>query len=230
MLTIGSLFSGIGGLERGLEKAGLGPVVWQCEIDLYARAVLARHWPHVTRYKDIRRMHAQCADLVCGGFPCQDISSANIRARKGLEGERSGLWDEFLRIIDEGSPRWVVVENSPEWKRWVPAVRLDLWRLGYSSVSFQVSASQVGAPHKRPRVFVVANYNSKGESLGTFNAEMARLCAIAKTLWDWGTAPPRGFRVADGVSDYVHRNRCLGNAVVPQVAEVIGRAIIGTIG
>lgn len=105
MLTIGSLFSGIGGLELGLERAGLGPVLFQCEIDPYCRAVLAKHWPHVTRYRDVRTVRGSTlpsVDLLCGGFPCQDVSSAGKGA--GLDGDRSGLWFEFRRLVDECEP------------------------------------------------------------------------------------------------------------------------------
>src|SRR5512146_2306862 len=112
-LTIGSLFSGIGGLELGLERAGLGPVVWQVEKDAYCRAVLAKHWPDATRYEDVKdvgRGNLHNVDLICGGFPCQDVSCAGKRA--GISGERSGLWTEFARITGELRPRYVIVENT----------------------------------------------------------------------------------------------------------------------
>ena len=97
---IGSLFSGIGGLETGLERAGLGRVVWQVEQDTYCRQVLAKHWPDVARFDDVRSVGAgklERVDLICGGFPCQDLSVAG--SGEGLNGDRSGLWFEYARII-----------------------------------------------------------------------------------------------------------------------------------
>jgi site-specific DNA-cytosine methylase len=111
-MTIGSLFSGIGGLEKGLEWAGLGPVKWQVEREEFCRKVLAKHWPDVARYEDVCSVGAkelEPVDIVCGGFPCQDISTAGRRA--GLAGHRSGLWFEYSRIVRELRPRFVVVEN-----------------------------------------------------------------------------------------------------------------------
>ncbi len=157
MLTIGSLFSGIGGLEFGLELAGFGPVIWQCEADLFCRSVLESHWPGVERYEDVRDLsRPPKADLICGGFPCQDISSAGKGA--GLAGERSGLWFEFARIVDEVRPEWVVVENVASGAhRWVDAVCRELGRLCYATLPIPLSAADVGASHLRRRVFVVAH-------------------------------------------------------------------------
>lgn len=156
---IGSLFSGIGGLELGLEWAGLGPVLWQCELDAFRRSVLARHWPEAVRYDDVRCLDPAAlapVDLVCGGFPCQDVSSAGKRA--GLAGARSGLWYEFARIVAGIRPAWVVVENVASGaKLWVDAVCGDLGRLGYATLPVPVAASDCGAWHRRRRVFVVAH-------------------------------------------------------------------------
>lgn len=159
MLTIGSLFSGIGGLELGLEWAGLGPVRWQVERDEFCRRVLARHWPDARRYDDVRTVGADLerVDVICGGFPCQDVSSAGKRA--GLAGDRSGLWREFARVVEVTQPRWVVVENVASGAtRWVDQVVRDLGQLGYESLPVPVSASDVGAPHRRSRVFIVARH------------------------------------------------------------------------
>jgi DNA (cytosine-5)-methyltransferase 1 len=157
MLTIGSLFSGIGGLDLGLEWAGLGPTLWQVEISEPCRRVLARHWPEAKRYEDVRSVGAPTlapVDLICGGFPCQDISSAGKRA--GLAGARSGLWYEFARILAECRPRFVVIENVASGAaKWVDAVRGDLERLGYASLPIPIAASDLGAPHQRARVFIV---------------------------------------------------------------------------
>lgn len=157
-LTIGSLFSGIGGLELGLEACGLGPVLWQAEIDPFCRAVLAKHWPDARRYEDVREIDAttERPDVICGGFPCQDLSLAGKQG--GLSADRSGLWWEFRRIVRVLRPRFVVVENvHGAWRKWLPVVRRGLWKVGYASLPIRVRASDVGAPHERARVFVVAH-------------------------------------------------------------------------
>ena len=110
-LTFGSLFAGIGGMDLGLERAGM-QCKWQVEINPYAQKVLAKHWPHVDRFEDVRAVGARelaPVDLIAGGFPCQDISHAGLRA--GIDGERSGLWSEFARLVRELRPRYVLVEN-----------------------------------------------------------------------------------------------------------------------
>jgi len=166
VLTIGSLFSGIGGLDLGLEQAGLGPVLWQCEKDEFCRAVLERHWPDVLRYHDVKNVRGGDrellpVDLICGGFPCQDLSCAGKRA--GLKGARSGLWYEFRRIVDEQRPEWVIVENVESGRAaWLPSVRADLGQLGYRTRALGVSARDVGAPHQRRRIFVVAHHDRHG--------------------------------------------------------------------
>lgn len=158
-MTIGSLFSGIGGLELGLEWAGLGPVAWQVESDARCRRVLARHWPAADRsVEDVRDAGAATlapVEIVAGGFPCQDVSAAGRGA--GLDGARSGLWWEFRRVVDELGPRVVVVENVASGaRRWLCAVRSSLHELGYRTRALGVGACDVGAPHLRRRVFVVA--------------------------------------------------------------------------
>lgn len=230
MLTIGSLFSGIGGLELGLERAGLGPVVWQVEQSAYCRSVLARHWPDAERFDDVRSVGAgnlAPVDLICGGFPCQDLSHAG--KRKGLAGERSGLWREFLRIASELRPSWVVIENVHHaWAGWVPFVRRDLHAAGYASVPLRMSAGELGADHRRTRAFVIANPD--GEQLRELSRRWrgARREVSAEPLFaSWGTAESRMARVDDGIPRGVDRRRALGNAVVPACAEVVGHVIRG---
>lgn len=222
-MTIGSLFSGIGGLELGLERAGLGPVVWQCEIDPFCRQVLAKHWPNVTRYEDVRTLEwPPHVDVLCGGFPCQDLSHAGKRA--GLAGERSGLWSEYLRIIGDVKPTWVVIENVHHaWSSWVPFVRGDLARAGYASVPLRLSAAEVGADHERRRVFVVAH--ADGQLLRNLSRRWSgpgREVATEPLDPRWGTPESRMARGDDGLPGGVDRRKALGNAVVPHVAEVIG--------
>lgn len=222
MMTIGSLFSGIGGFELGLLRAGLGPVVWQCERDPDCRIVLARHFPDATRYDDARTCHPTPVDVLCGGFPCQDLSMANVRRSDRGSAE---LWGAFDRVVAETTPQWVIVENSAQWQRWVPVVRRDLWSRGYASVPFLLCPSWLGAPHRRPRVFVVAHSDREGKSLCAVDDEVARLCSVPAAHWHRRNAPPGGFRLADGLPGAVGECRRYGNAVVPQVVEVIGRAI-----
>lgn len=227
---MGSLFSGIGGLEKGLEDAGLGRVVWQIEKDAFCRTVLERHWPSVTRYEDVVRATnlARC-DVVCGGFPCQDLSDASRGRRKGLDGERSGLWKEMRRIIKEGAPRWVVVENvsgSAE-RLWLPVVRRDLWKLGYASLPLRVSAADVGAPHEGARCYVVATSDRQVQPALAEHGQVAFMRALAETRRkNWGPPSPRALGVADGLPGEMARLKAYANAVVPACGELIGRVIL----
>src|SRR6266699_2059797 len=112
MLTVGSLFSGIGGFDLGLERAGM-EIRWQVEIDSFCQQVLAKHWPNVKRYDDVRTVGAhnlERVDVLCGGFPCQDVSCAGPRT--GIDGVRSGLWSEMVRVVRELRPRYVFMENT----------------------------------------------------------------------------------------------------------------------
>ena len=162
MITIGSLFSGIGGLELGLECAlrdgGFDvQTTWQCEADEWCRGILARHWPSALRFNDVRAVGADAphVDVLCGGFPCQDISVCGRGA--GLAGARSGLWREFARITRELRPRVVVVENVAALaSRGLDRVLGDLAESGYDALWEVVRAADVGAPHKRERLFIVA--------------------------------------------------------------------------
>lgn len=157
-MTIGSLFSGIGGLELGLELAGLGPTLFQVEREPFCREVLAKHWPASLRLDDVCAVGAHnlpAVDLLCGGFPCQDLSLAGKGA--GLAGARSGLWFEYARIIGELRPRFVVVENVAALvNRGLHAVLGSLAALGYDAWWDCIPAAAVGAPHRRDRLFVVA--------------------------------------------------------------------------
>lgn len=233
-LTVGSLFSGIGGLELGLERAGMR-VLFQVEIDPYARRVLAKHWPHVERFEDVRSVGAHNlpqVDILCGGFPCQDVSSAGHKL--GLDGERSGLWFQFRRLIRELRPRYVLVENvSALLARGMGRVLGDLAELGFDAEWSVLSACALGAPHMRERVFVVAHSNSQpgqawmGSLKDRSGALPSRRCEARARDW---MEPFTGIRgVADGPSARMDgaadRLRACGNAVVPQVAELIGRRI-----
>lgn len=164
-MNVGSLFAGIGGFDLGFERCGMR-TLWQVEQDPYCRAVLARHFPRAERFEDVREVGAanlQAVDLICGGFPCQDLSLAGRGA--GIDGARSGLWGEYARIVRELRPRYVVVENVPplltgKGKRWerAPIGRVlgDLAEMGYDAEWSVLSAREFGAPHLRKRVWIVA--------------------------------------------------------------------------
>ena len=166
-MKILDLFSGIGGFSLGLEKAGMQTAMF-CEIEPFCRRVLAKHWPGVPIHDDVRTMgaellarHGVAVDLVCGGFPCQDLSVAGKGA--GLTGSRSGLWFEYLRVIEETRPRWVVIENVPALRsRGLDIVLGGLAALGYDAEWHCIPAAAVGAPHRRDRVWIVANARRGG--------------------------------------------------------------------
>ena len=235
-MTFGSLFAGIGGFDLGFERAGM-TCKWQVEIDDYARRVLARHWPDVRRHDDVRTFPPEPiddwrVDVICGGFPCQDISPCGTKL--GLDGERSGLWREYARIVRVLMPRFVVVENSSEIVgRGLDVVLKDLAACGYDAEWQVLSACMFGAPHARERLFLVAYPNES--SLRTSRtaegkAASTRLheCGVssARRLENWWSIQPEPCSVAYGVPGIVDRLRGFGNAVVPQVAEYVGRCIM----
>lgn len=157
-----SLFAGIGGFDLGLERAGM-TCVGQCEIEPYCRAVLRKHWPDVPIFDDIRQLTIDAVqqtcgtvDLVCGGVPCQPSSVAGKRL--GAKDDR-WLWPEFLRIVRGVRPRWVVAENVPGLLALgdeSEAVFRDLEQAGYTVWPLVVGADDVGAPHRRKRLWIVA--------------------------------------------------------------------------
>ena len=157
-MTYGSLFTGIGGIDRGLDAAGFH-CRWQVENDPYAVKVLEKHWPTVKRYGDICSIDGselEPVDLVCGGFPCQDLSQAGKRV--GIEGTRSGLWFEYARLVRELRPRYVLIENVPGLLVSDAMRRVvgELARLGYVGCWRSLRASEFGASHLRKRVFIIA--------------------------------------------------------------------------
>ena len=223
-MKFGSLFSGIGGLDLGLERAGM-KCAWQVEIDDYANKVLEKHWPGVPRFRDIRECgsgNLEPVDLIAGGFPCQDVSLAGARA--GITGKRSGLWKEYARIIRELRPRIVLVENVPGLlSGGMGEVLGDLSSLGFDAEWESLPASAFGAPHRRDRIFMVA-YADRGRELqseGVFPDEWRWTCD-----GNWWARKPGICPVAYGVSGWVDMLRCFALAVVPQVAEYVGKRIM----
>lgn len=169
-LKVLDLFSGIGGFSLGLERAGMETVAF-CEIDEDAQKVLRKHWPDTPIYEDVSKVSyhekrnlieykkepkQHCdIDVICGGFPCQDISIAG--KKEGLKGERSGLWGEFKRLIEEIKPRYAIIENVANLRsNGLQEVLKDLWKIGYASEWHIISARSVGAPHLRERIWIIA--------------------------------------------------------------------------
>jgi DNA (cytosine-5)-methyltransferase 1 len=246
-VTVGSLFAGIGGFDLGLERAGM-EIKWQVEIDPFCRAVLEKHWPGVKRLSDIREAvgyrrdvygyidsHAmryllEPVDLICGGFPCQDISVAGRGA--GLAGERSGLWSEYLRLIRELRPRYVVVENVPGLLgRGLGDVLGGLAESGYDAEWDCVPAASVGAKHLRDRVWIVAYphgpRSQERQVLQRLPGEERRYGDRQNAaVGAWWATESNVVRVVHGLPGRVDRIRALGNSVVPQIAEWIGRRIL----
>ncbi len=270
-LTVGSLFSGIGGLDLGLERAGM-EVIWQSEIDPYASKVLAKHWPKVPNYGDIKTINwgnVVRPDVICGGYPCQPFSTAG---RRNGENDPRHLWPWVREAISELRPKYAIMENvRGHLTMGFDRVLADLATIGYNAQWQIVSAASVGAPHRRDRLIFVAYPESDGEWRGNskdstafserteIQAKVGRgssAVAYDDSQWDglnwsqsasrqthlfwgnnarrkatndsrtWWEAEPDVGRVADGVPSRVDRLRGLGNAVVPQVAELIGRMVI----
>lgn len=225
------LFSGIGGFSLGLERAGMRTVAF-CEVDPFCRAVLAQHWPGVPIYDDVRTLTADAlrrdgvaVDVICGGFPCQDVSFAGRRA--GLEGARSGLWGEYRRLIGELRPRFVVVENVPGLlSLGMGTVLGDLAALGYDAIWDCIPASAVGAPHRRDRVWIVAHANRKGEHDGAVDAEMvsaSQSVADASSQRDQSFGKPGELagasRQVEGQGDQRKWRRCAADGSRQDVAD-----------
>ncbi len=229
------LFSGVGGGSLGLHWAGMRTVAF-CEADAFCAGVLRRHWPGVPVYDDVRALSAArlradgvpWAEVLIGGFPCQDTSVAGRGG--GLLGARSGLWSHMVRLVSECGPRWVVAENVPGLRgRGADRVLGELEAAGYACWPLVVGAVHAGAPHRRQRVWVVARRvaaDAAGAGLEVWECGAAGAAPglPAERRGGWA-AEPAVRRVGDGVPARVDRVRALGNAMVPANAAMIGRAI-----
>ena len=241
-LRVLDLFSGIGGFSLGLERTGGFETAAFCEYEKFPRQILARHWPDVPCFPDVRELKGEDIDgpidVICGGYPCQPFSTAG--RRKGQADDRH-LWPEFSRLVAELRPAWVIGENvAGHISMGLDDVLSDLEGQGYTARTFVIPACAVGAPHRRDRVWSIASRNDadaerigqprSGESFKSCNQAAHRKREAVKPLDGrigeiWLTEPDVG-RVANGVSSGVDRLKSLGNAVVPQIPEMIGRAIL----
>jgi DNA (cytosine-5)-methyltransferase 1 len=238
-------FSGIGGFSLGLERAGFKTIAF-CEINPYAQKVLRKHWPEVPIYDDIEGLTAERLardgitgiECITGGFPCQDISL--LGKQEGIEGDRSGLWAQLCRLIGELQPRVAILENvtallSGGNGNWFGRVLGDLAEIGYDCQWECIPASSVGAWHSRERIWIIAYPRCKGLE-GSSEAgddqsegpqpryEFASRCSrVQGAEWETDTGV---LRVANGIPNRIHRITGLGNAIVPQIAQLIGEEII----
>jgi len=266
MLNVLDLFAGIGGFSLGLERTGGFRTVAFCEIDKKAQRVLNKHWPDTPIFDDVSALTKDLIDetvgtpvhVITGGFPCQDISLAGKGA--GLEGERSGLWFQFHRLIREFQPRYAVIENVSALRtKGLEVVLQGLSEIGYDAEWHCIPASAVGAPHRRDRIWIVAyprqlrgrwvepqqgsyrgnavasGYGPQGNVGDVAYARCQpsqvsvarRLAAIqVPQRHSWWQVEPSVGRMADGVPSRMDRLKQLGNAVVPQIPQLLGEAIL----
>lgn len=232
-LTYGSLFTGVGGFDLGLDRAGM-KCNWQVEIDRDCRKVLKKHWPRVKKYKDIKNVkNLESVDLICGGFPCQPYSIAG--KRRGADDDRA-LWPEMFRIIQEARPAWIIGENVPGiLSMEIEKVLSDLESIGFDTQPFVIPACAVNAPHRRDRVWIIAYSDSNmrqkersfpGDNRKTQENKHSRIepLRLGKSQqFDHRKCIEKGNN--DGISRGMVRRRAIGNAVVPQIPEIFGRMI-----
>jgi DNA (cytosine-5)-methyltransferase 1 len=224
------LFSNIGGHAIGLNAAGGFRVVQFVEIEPRRRRLLAQHFPGIPIHDDVRTYAGGQADVVIGGPPCQRTSVA-----AAITGNRTGesLWPEMLRIGIDAGAEWFVVEQPPGNKEWETEVTRSLAQSGYHSARTEFAACDLGAPHIRRRVFILANPCLARLSIAwqAVPQEIDRIARSAAAGNPWHAGPPGGLRVANGPSGWLDRNaavEAIGDANPPAMATVIGRAIMKT--
>lgn len=244
-MNVVDVFSGIGGMALGLQRAGMHIAAF-CEIDEFCQSVLMKHWPRTPIFTDIRFLNRETlhvagiesVDVVAGGFPCQDISKYNVHAtRQGTDGDRSGLWSEMVRLVSEVRPRYVIVENvtailSGNNGEWFGRVLGDLATIGYDAEWHCIPAARLGAIHLRDRMWLIAHpHRERLEGVGAdddpqvWQGSIQRQIGLYVRDKEQDIKPPVPF-VDDGIPDRVARLTAIGNAVYPPVAEVLGRAIM----
>ena len=226
------LFAGIGGFSLGLERAGMTTVAF-CEIEPYCQAVLKKHWPGVPIFNDITHLkYRQNVDLVTAGFPCQDISLAGEGA--GITGERSGLfWYVIRTLCMVGRPQALLENVAALLNRGMGIVLGALASFGYDTEWHCIPASYVGARQLRDRVWIVASPQLDGvQRRQTITAawyvksRKEQLAGLVQPCAWPEVSSARNSGTGHGIPNGIHRNKALGNAVVPQIPEIIGKAIM----
>jgi DNA (cytosine-5)-methyltransferase 1 len=246
-LTHGSLFSGVGGFELGAKMSGID-TIWNCEFEPHNRDVLLKHFPTTTQYVDVRELkNVEYVDVISGGFPCQDLSIANVSNKKlwkqngtviGIKGERSGLWNEMWRIIGDVKPKYVLIENSPMLLvRGFEQVLCDLSKIGYVCEWQCLSAAQFGYNHKRERFFGIAYpQQERCENSTTAFKELSKILLQLPPRQNHISMPTQRFhgtsnyehiRMDDGFSKQLDKQRIemMGNAVIPEIAHYLFECI-----
>ena len=220
------LFAGIRAMSLASEWIGGFETIEAVEINPYCNQKMLKHYPNVPIHEDIRTYHPRLsADLIVGGSPCQDLSSQGKQA--GIEGDRSSLWYEMLRVIEEARPRFVIWENvrNAIAKGAVHEVMRGLYQSGYKFDAEIITASEIGAPHQRERVFVVAYSNSvikaaRGKVLQSWAEQVRSQIAIARSFGSWESSQLPDYGVSHGVPDRLAGLSAYGNAIVPQCAVI----------
>lgn len=219
------LFSGIGGFSLGLERAGMETVAF-CEYDEKCRQVLKKHWPSTPIHKDITKLGTESItddfDLICGGFPCQPFSTASHGVKTATD-----LWPDMCRLIWQAQPEYIIAENVSE--KAIRQAEKDIYLVGakWNVWTKRISAAECGADHQRNRWWLCAYPHNKGELHGAIDAKVAELPELCEGVWS-GADYAGALRVPNGIPGRVDRLKQLGNAVVPQIPEIIGRAIMET--
>lgn len=214
------LFSGIGGFALGFERAGIRTLAF-CESDPRCVALLARRWPRVPVFRDVRTLAVDpgFCDVLSGGFPCQPFSTASRGRKRAID-----LWPEFARIVNSARPRWVVAENVPGIAdAGIERVSGDLERAGYSVWPFDVDTALPQRQRGRHRIIWLAHSNDAVHPRFAIDAEVARLCEVSGRRWSNDSAP---LGMDDVVSGRMDRFKQLGNALTPYIAELIGHLIV----
>lgn len=233
-----SLFSGIGGFDLGLERTDGFETISMCEIDETCQKVLTKHWPNIECINDIQELqYTENVDVITASWPCQGHSTAG--KKRGLDDERSGLWKEVKRLLQETKAGWFIGENSANLRsNGLTEVLQDLWEIGFRDIRWDVlPAEAYGAIHKRERIFIIANSHGIRLDDPTFAPTKEEQIRRSKAWFSFGDRQcpkPSFYRVDDDVSKELERTRKTqvkqyGNSLIPNIVTKIGYYILDKI-